>query len=156
MTIIDCWMGSPVPEGEQKRTESIPLIDWQGRCLSRLSLQQISASHVPSEHPTNPKNTTCMRIRCFKDKTSKSNDHTTVTGRRILSFVRQKVDRVMIDLIHHGQPALCDYSHDNQGDKEIWYNVLISPQTGGLGCFTCIFSLNSEKRIRFIYSMRMY
>ena len=63
----------------------------------------------------------------------------------ICYFVRQKVDRVMIDLIHNSQLALCDYSHDNKENIEIRYNVLISPQTGELRCFIYLFPVYREK-----------
>ena len=63
----------------------------------------------------------------------------------ICSFVRQKVNRVMIDLIHSSQLALCDYSHDNKENIEIRYNVLISPQTGELRCFIYLFPVYREK-----------
>lgn len=39
----------------------------------------------------------------------------------------------MIDLIHKRQPSLCNDSHNTKENKEIWYNVLISPKAGGLG-----------------------
>lgn len=51
----------------------------------------------------------------------------------------------MNDLIHNNQPALRDYSHNNKENIEIRYNVLISPQTGELRCFTYIFPVYREE-----------